>query len=147
MSRKTHFQQGNYQVKNPSKYIGKGTPRYRSGWELKFMRLLDGHPYVKAWASESHRIPYRHPATGKSTTYVPDFFIVYEDKDKNQRAEFIEIKPAGQTLQFAKSQAQKIAAIVNEAKWQAATAFAKSQGVGFRVLTENELFNNPKKRK
>ena len=38
MSRKTHFQQGNYQVKNPSKYIGKGTPRYRSGWELKCMR-------------------------------------------------------------------------------------------------------------
>ena len=146
MPRKTHFQQGNYQVKNPNKYIGKGAPRYRSGWELKFMRLLDGHPYVKAWASESHRIPYRHPATGKSTTYVPDFFIVYEDKNKQQRAEFIEIKPAGQTMKFAKSQAQKIAAIVNEAKWKAATAFAKRQGVGFRVLTENELFNNPKKR-
>jgi len=146
MPRKTHFQQGNYQVKNPNKYIGKGAPRYRSGWELKFMRLLDGHPYVKAWASESHRIPYRHPATGKSTTYVPDFFIVYEDKNKQQRAEFIEIKPAGQTMKFAKSQAQKIAAKVNEAKRQAATAFAKRQGVGFRVLTENELFNNPKKR-
>ena len=25
---------------------------------------------------------HRHPATGKSTTYVPDFFIVYEDKNK-----------------------------------------------------------------
>ena len=138
---------GRYKVSNPKKYKGDlKDVIYRSSWELKFMRLLDGHPYVKAWASESHRIPYRHPATGKSTTYVPDFFIVYEDKNKQQRAEFIEIKPAGQTMKFAKSQAQKIAAIVNEAKWQAATAFAKRQGVGFRVLTENELFNNPKKR-
>jgi hypothetical protein len=25
--------------------------------------------------------------------------------------------------------------------------FAEKQGVGFRVLTENELFNNPGKRK
>jgi hypothetical protein len=42
---------------------------------------------------------------------------------------------------------QKAAAIVNEAKWQAAKVFAQRQGVGFRVLTENELFNQPKKRK
>ena len=38
-------------------------------------------------------------------------------------------------------------AIVNEAKWQAAKVYCQRQGVGFRVLTENELFNNPKKRK
>ncbi len=59
----------------------------------------------------------------------------------------IEIKPAGQTLAHAKSPMQKAAAIVNEAKWQAAKVFCQHQGVGFRVLTENELFNQPKKRK
>ena len=141
------FQQGIYEVKNPRKYVGKHRPKYRSGWELKFMRLLDDHPNILAWASESHRIPYRNPATNKNTHYVPDFFIVYEDKFKNRKAEFIEIKPAGQTLAKAKSPIQKAQAIVNEAKWQAAKIFAKRQGVGFRVLTENELFHNPTKRK
>ena len=58
----------------------------------------------------------------------------------------IEIKPAGQTLAYAKSNMQKAQAIVNEAKWQAAKIFCKQKGVGFRVLTENELFNNPKRK-
>ena len=141
------FHQGIYEVKNPRKYVGKHRPRYRSGWELKFMRILDTHPNILAWASEAHRIPYRNPATGKNTHYVPDFFIVYEDKNKQRKAEMIEIKPAGQTLAHAKSNTQKAAAIVNEAKWQAAKVFCDRQGVGFRVLTEHELFNQPKKRK
>jgi hypothetical protein len=111
------------------------------------MRLLDTHPSILAWASEAHRIPYRNPATGKNTHYVPDFFIVYEDKNKQRKAEMIEIKPAGQTLAHAKSTAQKASAIINEAKWQAAKVYCDRQGVGFRVLTEHELFNQPKKRK
>lgn len=141
------FQQGLYQLKNPNRYIGKHTPRYRSGWELKFMRFCDTHPSVVAWASESHKIPYFNPIKNKQTHYVPDFFIVYEDRNGARHAEFIEIKPAGQILGNARSAGQKAAAVVNEAKWQAATAFAKKQGVGFRVLTEHELFNQPKKRK
>ncbi len=141
------WQQGIFQPKNPSKYIGKHSPRYRSGWELKFMRVCDAHPNIIAWASESHRIPYFNPVTNKSSTYVPDFFIVYEDKQGNRNAEFIEIKPSGQIMGNAKGTAQKAQAIINEAKWQAAKMFAKKQGVGFRVLTENELFNNPKKKK
>lgn len=141
------FQQGLYQLKNPTRYIGKHTPRYRSGWELKFMRFCDTHPSVVAWASESHRIPYFNPIKNKQTHYVPDFFIVYEDRNGKRHAEFIEIKPAGQMLGNARSAGQKAAAVVNEAKWEAAQAFANKQGVGFRVLTEHELFNQPKKRK
>ena len=76
-----NFQQGIYEVRNPRKYVGKHRPKYRSGWELKFMRMCDSHPNILAWASESHRIPYRNPVTGKNTNYVPDFFIVYEDKE------------------------------------------------------------------
>jgi hypothetical protein len=140
------YQQGIFEMKNPAKYIGKHSPRYRSSWELKFMRVLDAHPNVVAWASESHRIPYRNPLTQKQTVYVPDFFMVYEDRSGTRKAEFIEIKPAGQIMGKAKSVQQKAAAIVNEAKWQAARAFAERQGVGFRVLTENELFNNSGKK-
>jgi NADH dehydrogenase/NADH:ubiquinone oxidoreductase subunit G len=144
------FQQGLFKMSNPTRYIGKHIPRYRSGWELKFMRFCDTHPSVVAWASESHRIPYFNPIKNKQTHYVPDFFIIYEDKHKKRHAEFIEIKPASQMLGNAKSTAQKAQAIVNEAKWQAAKTFAQKQGVGFRVLTENELFNHsqsPKKKR
>ena len=141
------FAQGKYALKNPDKYIGGRTPTYRSSWEYAFMRMCDTNQSISKWASEAVKIPYRNPLSGKYTIYVPDFFIVYEDKDKARKAEFIEIKPAGQTLAHARSPMQKAAAIVNEAKWQAAKVFAQRQGVGFRVLTENELFNQPKKRK
>ena len=141
------YHQGKYTIKNPQKYSGKGEPTFRSSWEFTFMNFCDDNPSVVAWASEPCKITYQNPLNGKVTAYVPDFVIVYEDKDKNRKAEFIEIKPAGQTLAQARSPVQKAQAIINEAKWQAAKVFAKRQGVGFRVLTENELFNNHKKRR
>lgn len=141
------FQQGIYTLNNPNKYVGKRTPRYRSGWELAVFRMCDAHPNVIAWGSETHRIPYRNPLTGKNTTYVPDLLMVYEDKNRNRRAEMVEIKPSAQTMGEARGPAQKAAAIVNEAKWQAARAWCKKQGLGFRVITEREIFNSPQKRK
>jgi len=65
--------QGQYQVINPKKYVGQGMPRYRSGWEHSFMRFCDTNDNIMQWASESIRIPYLQPLTGKMTTYVPDF--------------------------------------------------------------------------
>ena len=85
-------------MKNPDKYIGGKTPLYRSSWEFAFMRFCDESPSIQKWASESIRIPYRHPFTGKFTIYVPDFFIAYADKNGKQHAEVIEIKPENQTL-------------------------------------------------
>ena len=73
--------------------------------------------------------------------------MVYEDKNRNRRAEMVEIKPSAQTMGEARGPAQKAAAIVNEAKWQAARAWCKKQGLGFRVITEREIFNSPQKRK
>lgn len=137
------FQQGIYTLTNPQKYIGKHAPRFRSGWELAVFRMADAHPNVVAWGSETHRIPYRNPLTGKKTTYVPDMLMVYEDAKKNRRAEIIEIKPSKQTLGEATSPQQKAAAIVNAAKWEAARAWCKEQGLGFRVITENEIYNRP----
>jgi hypothetical protein len=38
-----NFRQGPYTVKNTAKYVGNGTPKYRSGWELTFMMFLDSN--------------------------------------------------------------------------------------------------------
>jgi hypothetical protein len=139
------YQQGFYQPKNPEKYIGKHIPKYRSGWELQFMRMADNHPNVLAWASESHRIPYIHPITGKRSNYVPDFFVIYVDKDGKKHAELVEVKPSSHMVGQAKGQYDKAMAVINEAKWRYAQQWAKQQGIGFRIITENEIFNKPQK--
>ena len=92
------FARGKFYPKNKEKYVGLKTPTYRSSWEHAFMRLCDQHPNVAKWASESIKIPYRHPLTGKYTVYVPDFFVVYVDKNGAKHAELIEVKPKSQYL-------------------------------------------------
>jgi hypothetical protein len=143
------FAQGRFEMKNPSKYVGKKTPLARSSWEFVFMRMLDEHPGVENWASESIQIPYRDPLTGRQTIYVPDFFIVYVDKDKNKKAEVVEVKPASQTLreQVGKSLYNQEQYIKNLAKWEAATAWCKQQGIKFRVINESDIFHQGGKRK
>ena len=109
------FAQGRYNMKNPDKYIGGKTPLYRSSWEFAFMRFCDESPSIQKWASESIRIPYRHPFTGKFTIYVPDFFIAYADKNGKQHAEVIEIKPERQTKPPTRGK-KKRKTILNEQK-------------------------------
>jgi hypothetical protein len=136
------YANGFYQLLNPGKYVGKKTPHYRSGWEHTFMRFCDNNPNVLQWASESIHINYTNPFTNRATIYVPDFFIVYVDKSGAKRAELIEIKPSSQsTLESAKSTRDQAAAVLNMYKWQAAQAWCKTQGISFRVVTENDIFH------
>jgi hypothetical protein len=144
-----NWAQGIYEVKNPQKYVGKHKPKYRSGWELTFMTFCDNNKHVIYWASEALRIPYRHPLTGKMTQYVPDFFVVYENKYGQQKAEVVEIKPKKQSLiesRVANAKDRMVVAI-NHAKWGAAMAYCKQQGYTFRVVTEDDLFYNGRKGK
>jgi hypothetical protein len=134
-----NWAQGIYEVKNPQKYVGKHKPKYRSGWELTFMTFCDNNKHVIYWASEALRIPYRHPLTGKMTQYVPDFFVVYENKYGQQKAEVVEIKPKKQSLIESRVANAKA---INHAKWGAAMAYCKQQGYTFRVITEDDLFYN-----
>jgi hypothetical protein len=142
------YAQGFFEIQNPSKYIGHTKPRYRSGWEFTFMTFCDNNSSVLKWASESIRIPYRHPLTGKITTYVPDFFIVYENKFGLQKVEIVEIKPKKQSLIESRkaSAGERAVVAVNHAKWAAATAYCKSQGITFRVITEDDLFHTGKRK-
>ena len=125
------FAQGRYTLKFPQKYVGRKTPLYRSSWEFAFMKFCDENPNVAKWASESIRIPYKNPLTGKHTIYVPDFFIAYADRKGKQRAELIEVKPENQTLRenVGKSKFNQAQYVQNMAKWEAANAYAKQNNV------------------
>jgi len=136
-----NFRQGNYLVRNPVKYVGKGTPRYRSGWEMTFMMFLDSNDNVLQWASESISIPYRNPLTGKQSVYIPDFLVTYKGRNNTTVAELIEIKPKKQSLIESKASDRDRAIVaLNYAKWDAATKWAKRNGLTFRVINEDMIF-------
>ena len=140
------YSQGKYIVENPSIYIGAKAPFARSSWETAFMRFCDTHPNIIKWASENVKIPYRHPFTGNITNYVPDFMVQYEDKNGKTRVELIEVKPKSQTvIEEARGRGDKMATQVNAVKWEAASAWAKSKGIHFKVITEDQIFNKPKR--
>lgn len=140
------FAQGVFVPANPDKYVGRGNIRYRSGWEHAFMRFCDTNDHILQWASESVRIPYQHPLTGKSTTYVPDFLITYRTRNNKVCAELIEIKPKKQSVLEAKmSDRDRAIVAINYAKWDAAQKWCRKQGLVFRVITEDQIFRNGNK--
>jgi hypothetical protein len=142
-----NFRQGIYTVRNSGKYVGKREPRYRSGWEMTFMMFLDSNDNIVNWASESISIPYRNPITGKQSMYVPDFFVTYRDRNNTTRAELIEIKPKKQSLiESRMSDRDRAVVAVNYAKWDAATKWARRNGLIFRVINEDMIFHQGSKR-
>jgi len=145
MARK--FASGKFTPKNPEKYIGNKTPTYRSGWEFTFMKFCDENPNITQWASEAVKIPYRNPLTGKHTIYVPDFFIAYGDKNGRQKVELIEVKPSNQAVKekLGRSKHNQAHWVINQAKWEAARAWCKQQGIAFRIVTEQDIFHNGKR--
>jgi len=140
------YAQGIFTPKNAQKYVGKHAPRYRSGWELTFMTFCDTNNNVLYWASEAISIPYRSPLTGTVKNYIPDFFVVYQNKFGKKIAEMVEIKPKKQSLIESKkaSASDRMVVAINHAKWQAAAAYCKQHGYTFRVITEDDLFRNGK---
>ena len=140
------FAQGVYKVENTQKYVGNGSPRYRSGWELAFMQFCDSNDNILQWASESIVIPYRHPLTGKISNYIPDFLVTYRTKNNKTFAEVIEIKPKKQSVIEGKmSERDRAVVAVNYAKWDSAQKWCQRQGLVFRVITEDDIFKNGNK--
>ena len=139
------YNQGEFQPKNPQKYVGTFPITYRSSWELTFMNTCDAHPNIIQWASESIKIPYKNPLTGMQSVYIPDFFVTYMDKNGSTHAELIEIKPISQSLmEQAKSRKDKLSVALNTAKWMAAEAWCRRFRIKFRVMTENQLYRQHK---
>lgn len=140
------FATGKYTIKNPEKYIGKRIPTYRSSWEFTFCSFCDNNPAVINWASEAIQIPYFNPVSGKNTIYVPDFVVVYMDKNQRKHTELVEIKPSKETtMESAKSYRDKLSVAINLAKWAAADSWARANNMRFRVVTEYDIFKNTKR--
>lgn len=141
------YANGFYEMKNPQKYVGKKQPYYRSSWELAMMNFCDNNTNIQQWASEALHINYRNPFTGKNTIYVPDFLIVYVDKNGQKHGEVVEIKPLKETMmESAKSKRDKAMVALNTYKWDAARKFCAAQGLTFRVVNESDIFHQGKKR-
>lgn len=137
------YAQSTYIVKNKEKYVGRKSPFYRSSWECTFMMFCDNNPSVIQWASEPFMVPYRNPFTGKNTIYVPDFMIMYVDRNGQKHAEVIEVKPTKEiAMENARSVRDRAAVALNMAKWAAANEFCKNYGMRFRVVTEQDIFQN-----
>jgi hypothetical protein len=135
--------------KFPAKYMGDATNIFaRSSWELYAMRYFDQSPAILRWGSEELRIPYLKPYVDqlgnvrvRPATYYPDFIIEYRAKDGQVRKAIIEIKPVKEAVsERAKTNHDKLALVVNNAKWKAAEEFASRHGMVFQVLTERSLF-------
>jgi hypothetical protein len=143
------YYQGKFKPRNPKKYRGDASDIiYRSSWELKLMSRLDENPNVLWWSSETTVIPYRSPVDNRIHRYFIDFTMCVQQPDGKQKHMLIEVKPKAQTIppqiQEGKVKSKKyirevLTWGVNQAKWKAATEFAKDRGFEFKIFTEREL--------
>lgn len=132
---------------HPEKYTGDPTNIImRSSWETKFAIWCDNNPSVIKWNSEETIVPYVCPTDNRWHRYFIDFRIQVRDKSGMLKTYLVEIKPASQTrppeVPSRKTKRFLIEAATymkNEAKWKAATQFAKDRGWEFIILTENHL--------
>ena len=141
---------GQFLPKNPNKYIGTYPITYRSSWEQTFINVCDETPSIIHWASESISIPYINPLKPPNkqwSMYIPDFFLIYIDKNSQKHAEIIEIKPLRETPGFNEgrlTERTKLTQVINQAKWHAAQMYCRTRGWSFRIMTERELFGKKK---
>lgn len=145
---KPKWRQGTYTPKNSDKYVGNKLPLLKSGWEFTFAQFCDNNPHVKSWSYEPVKIPYTHPfkkhpnGKPKGSIYIPDFLVEYVDKNGKSHVELVEIKPASQVAETAKSsKADKLHVILNHAKWKAATTWCRHKQIKFRILTREEIYS------
>jgi hypothetical protein len=141
------YLQGIFNPLHPQKYKGSTPIIYRSSLELKCFRWMDNNSNIITWGSESVIIPYTSPLDGKIHRYFVDIVSQLKDKEGNLKKLLIEIKPSKFTIKPTLSERKSSKTIiyeqtqyaVNQAKWQAATAWSKTKGYVFLILTERDL--------
>lgn len=132
---------------NPQKYSGDvNNIIMRSSWETRFAMWCDRNPSIIRWSSEETIVPYVCPTDNKLHRYFIDFKIHVQQKDGSTKTYLIEIKPLKQTIQpdFPGKRTKKYLVesfnfLKNQAKWKAASEYAKDRKWEFKILTEKEL--------
>jgi hypothetical protein len=132
---------------NKEKYAGDvNNIIMRSSWETRFASWCDRNPSVVRWSSEETIVPYLCPTDNKVHRYFIDFKIRVQAKDGTTKTYLIEVKPLKQTKppEYPGRKTQKyltesIMFVKNQAKWKAASEYAKDRGYEFKIITEKEL--------
>lgn len=142
------YHQGKYEVKNREKY--KGDPdkvTFLSSYEKQFFEWCDRSPSVILWTSENVIVPYHDPVKNKKRRYIVDLWMRYLSKDGSTKEALIEIKPHSQCTPPKRGNkrtktydAEMLTYLTNQAKWAAATEYARERGWDFRLITENQIF-------
>lgn len=143
---------GRYVLKNPGKYMGKGTTSiiYKSRNELVVFNGLDIEDKVIRWGYEIIRIPYFCRIDHKIHRYEVDIYCEIKNGDTISR-HIIEIKSSTDLLKPKQPTAHSIKSktkyrydmytwIKNTDKWNAARQFCKQAGIRFIFLTEKDIF-------
>ena len=147
LQRNTNYKQGFFYPRNLDKFVGKENKAiYRSGLELEYFRILDKNPNVLKWGSEEVVVPYFFE--NKWHKYYVDLFVVFKFGESVKKY-FIELIPYAQTVEPKVSKRKKQMSMLyeakqwakNQAKWKAATDYAKKNGWEFHILTEKDLEN------
>ena len=132
----------------PEKYTGDPTNIImRSSWETRFASWCDKNPSVLKWSSEETIIPYKCPTDNRIHRYFVDFKITVT----TGRTYLVEVKPKTQTQppiypgkRTQRYLQESLSFMKNQAKWEAASEFAKDRGWEFKIITEHELGLAPK---
>ena len=141
------FHKRKYKPIHPEKYIGDPTNIVmRSSWETKFALWCDKNSSVLNWSSEETVVPYVSPVDNRAHRYFIDFKIKIQTKDGSIKTYLVEVKPDAQTrppVPPSRKTRRYIQEVmtwgVNEAKWKAATIYAKDRQWDFIILTEHHL--------
>lgn len=141
------YKQGKYIPINRDKYKGDPTKiKYRSSWELQFIKWCDLDKNVLAYSYEELVIPYINPLDGRTHRYFPDFYVKVQTASKQIEQWIVEIKPKKQTEEpkkqkrMTKRYINEVATYaVNYKKWEAAEIWCKKHGFKFVKITEKDL--------
>ena len=141
------FHKRKYKPIHPEKYIGDHMNIVmRSSWETKFALWCDKNSSVLNWSSEETIVPYVSPVDNRRHRYFIDFKIKIQTKDGSIKTYLVEVKPDAQTrppVPPSKKTRRYIQEVmtwgVNDAKWKAATTYAKDRQWEFIILTEHHL--------
>lgn len=167
-----NFKQGYYNLRYPEKYVETGQnrdkrgPKFLSSYEERVFNWADLNDNVVKWCSECVIVPYKMREWSeklsqyiiKEHKYYTDLYCEIKDKKGNILKYIIEVKPLKQVLEPvpAKKATKKSKTrflneqavyMKNSSKWAAANEYAKEVGMTFKILTEEEIFNKPRKKK